>query len=110
MSPDIPFAEGDTGPAVEDTILDGNGDRVSIAGATVVFRYRDKDQVGPEVDEPATITETSDPTTFGNVEWKPAGPMPPGEFNANWIVTFGDGTPITFPDDRYLWMSVLPKP
>lgn len=114
MSPDIFFGEGDTGPSVQDTILGANGDRISIAGASVVMRYRDKDQAAAEVDEPVTITETSDPATFGDIEWTPAGPMPVGsaggDYSANWVVTFGNGTVITFPDDRPLWMRVQPKP
>lgn len=109
-SPDIFFGEGDSGPIVDDTILDSNGAPVDLAGATVVFRYRDKLQVGAEIDEPAAITQTSDPLTLGDVEWAPAGPMQPGNFNANWVITFGSGTPITFPNGRYLWMQVWPKP
>jgi hypothetical protein len=114
MSPDIFLGEGATGPTQQYTILDGNGNRVSVAGATVVFRYRDKDQIGVEIDEPVVVTETSDPTTFGDVEWTPAGPMPVGgaggDYNGNFVTIFGDGTEIPYPDDRYLWMQILPKP
>lgn len=110
MSPDIFFGEGNVGPAVEDTILDENGARISIAGATVVARYRDKDQVGAEIDEPVDIMETTDPATFGDIKWTPAGPMPVGEFNHNWVVSFGGSAPVTFPNDRFLWMHVQPKP
>lgn len=110
MSPDIPFGEGDVGPAVDDVILDGLGNPMDLSGATVVFRYRDKDQLSAEINEPAVVEQTTEPLTMGAVSWTPAGPMPPGEFNANWVVSFGGSAPVTFPDDRYLWMSVLPKP
>jgi hypothetical protein len=110
MSPDIFFGAGDTAPVVSDTLYNPDGTRLDLTGGSVVARFRDKDQIGNEVSEPVVIVQTTDATTFGNIEWTPAGARAEGNYNLQWIVTLPGGTVVTVPNDRYLWMQVWPAP
>jgi hypothetical protein len=110
MSPDIFFGAGDTAPIIEDTLIDPSGIPLDLAGAAVVVRYRDKDQIGVEITETVTIVQTTDPDTQGDVEWTPAAPAAAGDYNLNWVATLASGKVVTCPNDRYLWMQVLAAP
>lgn len=111
-APDIHFGAGDTAPVIIDKLYgsDGNPLDLSGVGTTVVIRYRDKDQLAPEVTETVAITQTADVATTGDIAWTPSGARAAGDFNSNWIVTLTGGLILTIPNDRYMWMLVQAKP
>lgn len=110
MSPDIFFGAGDLAPVITDTLFGPGGEPLDLTGATVVIRYRDKDQMTDEVIESVTIMQTTDPATLGDIAWTPVAAAVAGDYNTNWIVTLPGSKPMTIPNDRYLWMQVLPAP
>lgn len=109
-APDILFGAGDLAPVVPYTLRDRDGNPVDLTGATVVVRFRDKDQLAAETTETVAVAQTVDPATLGTIAWTPSAPAAAGEYNLNWIATLPGAKPETFPPDRYLWMSILPAP
>lgn len=106
-SPDIFFGEGDRSPVIADTLELPDGSEPDLSGKTVEIRYRLKNQTADEMIE--AVAFVGDPEN-ADVEWTPAAPAVPGDYNANWIVNRGLADQATYPDDRYLWMRVWPRP
>jgi hypothetical protein len=105
--PDIFFGEGDRAPVVTDTLIGADGEPIDLTGATVVMRFRLKDETDSQTSEAVDVV--GDPAD-GEVEWTPATGRAAGDYNANWVVTMSGGEQVTVPNDRYLWMQVQPAP
>ena len=104
--PDIPFGEGDTGPAQHKFLELEDGTAIDLTDCVVHARYVKRNAEDPEVLEPVVVDD--DPTT-GGVTWTPAGPMPAGTFHFNWVITPSGGGQITVPNLGHLLMVVTPK-
>jgi hypothetical protein len=113
-TPDILFGDGDTAPVVPYVLAGQDGIRLDLGGsATVVIRYRLKNRNAAQVEEAVTILTPDvpdDDLVTPNVEWHPSSGVAAGEYWANWIVTLDGGDQLTLPNDRHLYMRVLPKP
>jgi len=104
-APDWYTKQGDTSPAVAFQLLDGNGDVVPLAGASVKFMMYAPGAASPKVNAAATITDA--PT--GKVAYTLSGTDSdtPGDYLAEWQVTFAGGAIETFPNGTALKVRVL---
>lgn len=95
---------GDRLPYIEATLLDGDGNPVTLTGITGVdFHMKLPGADTAKVDAPAVIVQTvehEDDGTTGRVryEWAEDDTEDAGEFDAEWQVTTGAGLPVTFPN------------
>jgi hypothetical protein len=105
----------DSGPPIRATLEDGLGNRVDIAGSTVLFvmRYiRDPDtgrRPGPQLfAKPANNDQVGAETT-GDVsyDWEEGDTDIPGGYYAEWEVTFSDDTVETFPNAGHVRVAVI---
>jgi hypothetical protein len=96
--------KGDRLPKIKGTIVDGEGLVVDLTGATVRFHMRA--QLGAaalKVDAPATVVSA----VAGTVEyaWASADTDTPGDFNAEWVVSFGSSDR-THPNDGHIHVHI----
>jgi hypothetical protein len=94
--PPVYWAKGDTAPAVQEQLKDGNGDPVNLAGAAVRFRAYAPGAASAEVDAVATITDAA----LGKVSYTPvaADTDTIGAYQVTWKVTFSGGAIEKFPN------------
>lgn len=100
---DFYIKKGDTSPAIEGTLLDGNGDAVNLTGATLAFIYKRTDDALP-VERVATIVTAASGTV--KYEWVEEDTATATYMTAEWEVTFQGGFIATFPNDGNLIIRV----
>jgi hypothetical protein len=102
---DFIIQKGTTRPILNSTLTYSDGSTVNLTGATVKFVMRPVTATAPTTSAGATITSATSPATvqytFTAVDTQSAG-----QFQAQWAVTFGDGSTMNFPTDGYLEVSV----
>lgn len=93
---------GDTSPALSRVLRDGSGEPVNLVGATVVFNMW---LLGSD----ATVDHAAVTIGPGNgqvvYEWQAGDTANNGEYEAEFKVTYADGTIESFPNDSN--MTVL---
>lgn len=107
MAADFNIKRGDTSPAISSELQDNDGQVVDLTGAEVRFLMKERGGTALTVDGTADI---GSPATAGVVSYTwvaPIGETPgdtdvAGEYDAEWEVTFADGTVQTFPNSRHL--------
>lgn len=92
---------GDTSPALRFALLP---DTVSLAGATVRFQMRARGG-GTLIDRPAEILTVFEPAVVGHL-WVPGETDTPGRYEAEFSVTYLDGTVETFPNLGFIEVFV----
>jgi len=93
----------DTSPSIRVICKDGDGEVVSVTGATIRFHMFDK--AGTEVvDAAGSINDGA----AGDIQydWQAADTDVSGIFNAEFEVTFADGSIETFPNYGYIKVRV----
>lgn len=107
---DFNIKRGDTSPAIESELQDTDGNAVNLTGATVRFLMKER---GGDLTVDGEADLAADPTTgVVSYSWVAAVGETPGdtdvagEYDAEWEVTFSDGTVQTFPNSTYLSVSV----
>jgi len=90
---------GDTGPSLQGSIVDDEGNAVNITGASVQFHMRQRGSGSVKVDKPATISNASEGDVIYN--WEVEDTNEAGIFEIEWEVTFSDGTVETFPNQGF---------
>ena len=90
--------QNDTKPSLSVQLL-SDGSAVDLTGAMVKFH------MGTIIDAAATIVNAA----TGNVKynWAVGDTATAGKFNAEFEVTFSDGTVETFPNDGYLLINIM---
>ncbi len=103
---DAIIKQGDTSGKFTD-ILKVNGVPVNLTGATVSFVMR---AVGRIVVSQAAVI-TNPPGTNGAVEYQPVtnDVAFAGEFKQQWKAVFSDGKILTFPNNTYNKITILPN-
>lgn len=92
---------GDTSPALRFVLLP---DSVSLAGATIRFQMRARG--GPTViDRPTEIQSLFEPAVVAHL-WAQGETDTPGRFEAEFRVTYLDGTVETFPNLGFIEVFV----
>lgn len=96
---DFTIKQGDTKPEIRATLKDANGTAINLTGATVRFHLSAKVSGTVKVDSPATVISASE----GIVQyaWSTGDTDTAGVYNAEWEITFSDGSVQTVPNDGY---------
>lgn len=104
-APDFYWKQNDTSPAIAFQLKDGNGVAVNLTGATVKFMMWAPGAAAIKVNAAATITDA----TTGKVSYTPSATDTdtPGDYIAEWQVTFSGGAVETFPNGDWLKVRVL---
>lgn len=102
---DFTIKEGDTAPALHVTFIHDNGAPVNLTDATVVVNIRPHGGGDLLVDAPATIV--GDPKD-GVVEyqWATGDTDAPGDYDAEWLVTWALGGQQTFPTNDFTTIEI----
>ena len=96
---------GDTAPAVRAVLLDADGAPVNLTGATVRFIIATKTTPRTAaVDAEATV-DTEPGTVI--YEWVAGDTAEPGDYDAEFEVTYADGRYQTFPTDGYVAAKIV---
>jgi len=103
---DFEIKRGDRRQPIEAFLRDGAGASVNLSGTTVRFHMVEDGGVMPKVNSPATIINPA--TGHVRYEWVAEDTDTAGLYNAEWEVTFGDGTILTFPNNRHLTINIYP--
>ena len=100
-TPTFYIKQNDTRPLLEVNLRDDRDSPVNITGATVVFSMRNVSDNSVKIDA-ASATVTS--STGGRVRYTftATNTNTAGNFDAEFQVTFLDGTIETFPNDGYI--------
>lgn len=103
---DFSIKRGDTEPALAATLEDDEGNPVDLTNVNGVdFHMKDPRESGTKVDAAATVTDGAN----GVVEyrWASGDTDTPGEYDAEFEVTYSGGGVETFPNDGFLTVKVL---
>ena len=92
---------GDTSPALRFALLP---DSVSLAGATVRFQMRGRGGA-TVIDRPAEVLTVFEPALVAHL-WAPGETGTPGRYEAEFRVTYLDGTVETFPNLGFIEVFV----
>ena len=92
---------GDTSPALRFALLPEN---ISLAGATVRFQMRARGG-GTVIDRSAEILTVFEPAVVAHF-WIPSDTEMPGRYEAEFRVTYMDGTVETFPNLGFIEVFV----
>jgi 5-hydroxyisourate hydrolase-like protein (transthyretin family) len=97
--------QNDTRPEIAATLINADGTKVDLSGATVKFLMRKVNATAATVDASATVTDA----TNGKVKytWIAADTTTIGEYEGEFQVTYGGGGGIqTFPNNRYIEIEI----
>lgn len=101
---DFYLKAADTKPDLTATLLDAAGVAVNLTGATVEFAMKKNGGSSTKVSAAATLVTPSAGTV--KYVWQSADTDTPGDYNAEFEVTFGDGTVLTFPNSGYFTINI----
>ena len=96
--------ENDTVPSIRATLQNGSGDPVDLINATVRFHMRAIGSTSAVVDASATVV--SDAGGIVQYDWNAADTADIGSFQAEFEVTYPDGTIETFPSSGYIRVEI----
>lgn len=92
--------QNDTSPAIQTTLIDGDGLPVDITGNLGV-RFHVRDAEGTVIiDTAATVVNASEGVVL--YEWLPSDTATVGTFQGEFEVTYVDGKVETFPNSSYI--------
>lgn len=96
--------QNDTSPFLLATLKDGNGNLIDLTSATVRFHMRPVGSTTAVVDAAAIVTNEDQ----GGVKyvWDAADTANIGSFQAEFEVTYFDGSIETFPNDGYIRVEI----
>jgi hypothetical protein len=108
MPADWTITQGDTEPLFYEEFEYTNGEPANIEGATVEFIMR---SLTAKEAQPLTGKVVLVDAAEGKLYFAPsaADTSVPGNYTANWKVTFVGGEVMTFPTKGYLWVQVQPN-
>lgn len=89
------------------TLKDSSGVAVDLTGATVLFRLRQFGAAAAKVNASAAIISAAAGTV--RYSWASGDTDSPGEYEAEFQVTFSDGTIQTFPNAGVLSVLIHPE-
>lgn len=95
----------DTSPSLLGTLEDGAGAAVNVNGATVRFHLRSFGAQAIKVDAAAVVV--SGLTGVVRYDWQPGDTDTIGSYQAEFEVTYADGTIETFPNDGYTRVEIV---
>lgn len=95
---DFEIKQGDTQPPLEADLQDGDGNPINLQGASVTLC------LGRHLRAPVDIIDAAE----GRVryEWQPGDTDYPGEWNAEFVVTFAGGEAQRVPSDGFIRVRI----
>lgn len=97
--------QNDTAPSLRATLLNGSGNEIDLTGATVRFHMRELGKTTTTVNQPATVINASGGIV--QYDWVAADTDVIGSYQAEFQVTYSDGTIETFPNDSYIRVEII---
>ena len=97
--------QGDRREPIERTLRGSDGVAVNLTGATVKFLMRPEGGGAVKIDAAATVVDA--PTGAVRYSWDSDDTDTAGKFEAEFEVTFGDGTKETFPNEEYIPVLII---
>jgi hypothetical protein len=96
--------QNDTSPSMLATLQDADGNAVNVTGATIRFHMRTIGSTTSKVDDAAVIVTADN----GEVryDWDAADTDTVGSYQAEFEVTYADGSIETFPNDGYIRIEI----
>lgn len=88
--------------ATLDSVFD---DPTSLVGATVLFRMRRRGDTTPTVSSNATVLDTA--AAIVTYNWQSTDTLSVGLYDAEFVVTYANGTQRTFPNNEYQTVEVV---
>lgn len=96
--------QNDTSPSMLSTLNDASATAVDLTGASVRFHMRQIGSTQVTVDEAATVvTAASGEIRY---DWDTADTATTGSYQAEFEVTYADGSIETFPNDGYIRVEI----
>lgn len=99
--------ENNTSPILRATLKDVNKTVINLTGATVQFRMKEVGGTVLKVNTSASIVGSADNGVVQYV-WTSSDTNQPGSFNAEFDVTYADGSKETFPNEEFLTVVIKP--
>ena len=95
--------QNDTSPAIQITCLDSDSTAIDVTGASVRFLMRDKDGTVKVTGVGEVVTPTAGVIKY---DWAAADTDTSGGYEAEFEVTYADGTIETFPNVSYIRVTI----
>lgn len=99
--------QNDTSPSIGATLKDGESNVIDLTDANVKFHMRPVGGSTVAVDRAAVILSPTEGTV--RYEWLDGDTVATGVYQAEFEVTYVNGTIETFPNDGYITVQVLPE-
>ena len=97
--------QNDTSPAIAAYLLDQDENPIDLTACTVRFIMRKRGETNYKVYQ--TVTIVDEDTGRIRYNWDAADTDEAGTFDAEFEVTYSDGTIETFPNDTYVTVNIL---
>jgi BppU N-terminal domain len=107
MSADFTIRQHDTKPLMVSTLFNPNGTPVNLTNATVAFSMRDQQTKLRVVSGAAVIVSAVNGVV--SYTWGANDTSTAGWYNAVFIVTFNDGSSLTYPNNYFMTVLVTPS-
>jgi len=105
--PPFYIKSGDVSPGIRTILYDSEDQEINLLNARVRFKMRELGTKVTFVDQPATIISSPNGTVQYN--WQPGETSTPGLYQAEFEVTYPDGSVETFPNDGYMDVEIRGK-
>lgn len=97
--------KNDTSPSIRATLKNGSGSSVDVQDSTVRFHMRKLGSTQTVIDEAATLINASGGVVQYN--WSANDTDTVGSYQAEFEVTYTDGTIETFPNSGYIRIDIV---
>lgn len=95
----------DTSPSLQATLKDGNGDAVSLIGATVRFHMRAIGAADELVNAEATVSDADNGIVY--YQWNANDTGAIGSYEGEFEVTYAGGEIETFPNNKHIEIEIV---
>ena len=97
--------QNDTSPSMLATLQDANDTAVDLTSASVRFHLRPISSSAVKIDAPVTIVTADEGIV--RYDWDAADTDTIGSYQAEFEVTYADGSIETFPNDGYIRVEII---
>lgn len=98
--------QNDTSPALKIQCIDNSGTAIDITGADVEFHMIDDADGTEKVNSSSGTTITDASNGYVQYEWSTGDTDTVGQYDAEFQVTYSDGTIETFPNNGFITVNI----